>query len=213
MSEDKAKNLIGQLTEELTQIKPMQHPIRRMAPLMLISFAYVLIMITVIGPRADWMPKMYNEISYVFEFLLSFSIFLSAALTLGFLSVPDMRGQNWLKAVPMTLAAVFILWAALRVIYEWGEPLIFQWKNCSLDGLIMTIVPVFLLTISSRRGSTTQPIWSSAMTILSFSGLAWAGLRLTCSANTFAQSFVIHFLPFIIIGILFGLFAKRIFRW
>lgn len=206
-------NLIGGLSEDLKPVKPMAHPFMRVLPLIIVSTVYVGTMIFLIGPRNDWMPKMYNELSYMFEFGLAFSIFVSAAIALAWLGVPDMRGQQWLKAVPVTLTGVFLFWAFLRGVYEWDQPLRFELRNCSIDGLFMTVLPVFILTFASRKGSTTQPRWSSFMAILSFSGLGWAGLRLTCTANTFMQSLVVHFIPFVLIGLVFGLFARRIFRW
>ena len=213
MSDQNVDSLIDSLSDELEPVKRLPHPFMRLLPLLVVSLIYMVAMIAMIGPRDDWMPKMYHEISYVFEFLLSLSLFVSAAATLAWLSVPDMRGQTWLKAVPVTLGGVFLVWAVLRIAFEWGEPLHFALKNCSLDGFIMTALPVAVLTLFTKKGATTQPIWSSCMTILSFSGLGWAGLRLTCGANTFAQSFVIHFIPFVILGVLFGLLSRRIFRW
>lgn len=205
--------LIESLTDDLEPVKKLAHPLVRVLPLIVVSILYVAAMVVLLGPREDWMPKMFNEISYVFEFGLSFSIFVSSAIALAWLGVPDMRGQTWLKAVPVTLTGVFGGWGILRVIYEWGEPFSFKIKNCSLDGFFITFLPVFLLTFSMRKAATTQPGWSAFMAILSFSGLGWAGLRFTCSANTFAQSLVVHFIPFVALGVVFGIFAKRIFKW
>lgn len=213
MAKENIDQLINDLTGELEPVKPLAHPFIRALPLIIVSVLYVAFMVVLIGPRNDWMPKMYNEISYVFEFGLSFGIFVSAAIALAWLGVPDMRGQAWLKAVPITLAGVFVFWAILRGIYEWDKPLHFALQSCSLDGFFITVLPVFILTFSCRSAATTQPGWSSFMAILSFSGLGWAGLRLTCSANTFMQSLVVHFIPFVVIGIIFALLARRIFKW
>lgn len=213
MSEQNLENLIEGLADDLEPVKPLAHPLYRMAPLIVVCILYVAAMIAMLGPREDWMPKMAHEIDYVFEMLLSLSIFISSAVALGWMSIPDMRGQAWMKAVPVTLAGVFLLWAGLRTFYEWDQPLVFKLQNCSMDGLFMTFLPVAALVFTSRKGATTQPGWTSFMTVLSFSGLGWAGLRFTCGASTFLQSFVIHFIPFIVMGVIFGLFARRIFRW
>lgn len=213
MSDEKLNSLIDGLADELEPVKPLAHPLMRMAPLIIVSIFYVGAMIAMLGPREDFMPKMMYEIDYVFEILLSLGIFISSAVALGWMSIPDMRGQTWMKAVPVALAGVFLLWAGLRIFFEWGEPLVFKLQNCSMDGLFMTFIPVAALVFTSRQGATTQPGWTSFMTVLSFSGLGWAGLRFTCGAGTFMQSFVIHFIPFIVMGVIFGLFARRIFRW
>lgn len=213
MSEQNLDNLIEGLSDELQPVKPLAHPLVRMASLIVVCILYAAAMIAMLGPREDFMPKMMYEIDYIFEILLSLGIFMSSAVALGWMSIPDMRGQTWMKAVPLTLAGIFLLWAGLRMVFEWDEPLVFKLQNCSLDGFFMTLLPVAALVLTSRKGATTQPGWTSFMTVLSFSGLGWAGLRFTCGANTFLQSFVIHFIPFIVLGIIFGLFARRIFRW
>ena len=211
--QSKIDDLIGQLSDDLEPRKPLAHPLWRAAPLILISLIYVGATISMIGPREDWIPKMYQEIDYIFEFTLSLGIFITSTFALCWMCVPDMRGQQWVKSVPLTLAAVFCLWAALRIIFEWGQPVVFEWKNCSLDGFIMLMLPAAILTFASRRGSTTQPVWSSSIAVLAFCGLGWSGLRLTCGANTFLQSFGVNFIPFIVLGVIFGIFARRIFRW
>ena len=213
MSDQDVNSLIGSLTEELEPVKPLPHPLLRMVPLVVVSFLYLAIMIAMLGPREDWMIMTFNNFTYVFEFALSFSIFVSAAFALGWLSYPDMRGQTWVKAVPVTLGGVFVLWAILRIIFEWDKGFVFSFGNCSLDGFVMIALPVLALTYFSKMGATTQPGWSSAMVILSFCGLGWGGLRFTCGADSLLQSLVIHFIPFVLLGIAFGFLARRIFRW
>lgn len=213
MSDESLNKFIDGLSEGLEPVKPLAHPLARMAPLMVVCIVYVCAMIMMIGPRQDFVPKMIHEIDYAFEILLSIGIFISSAIALGWMSIPDMRGQTWIKAVPVTLSGVFVLWAVLRIYFEWGEPLVFKLQNCSMDGFFMTFLPVAALVFASRQGTTTQPRWTAIITVLSFSGLGWAGLRFTCAAGTFMQSFVIHFIPFIIMGVIIGVFARRIFRW
>ena len=213
MSEQKLDKFIEELADDLKPVKPLAHPLVRMAPLIVVCILYVGAMIAMLGPREDFMPKMMHDIDYVFEILLSLSIFLSSAVALGWMAIPDMRGQTWMKSVPVTLAGIFVIWAILRIVFEWGEPLVFKLQNCSMDGFLMTCLPVAALVLTSRKGAVTQPMWTSFITVLSFTGLGWAGLRFTCGAGTFLQSFVIHFIPFVLMGVVFGLFARRIFRW
>ena len=213
MSDKSVDDLIGNLSGDLKPVKPLAHPLVRMAPLIVVCILYVAAMIAMLGPREDFMPKMMYEIDYLFEILLSLSIFVSGSVALGWMSIPDMRGQTWMKAVPVTLAGVFVLWAGLRMFFEWDQPFVFALQRCKLDGLFMTVLPVTALVFMSRQGAVTQPGWTSFITVLSFSGLGWAGLRFTCGAGTFIQSFVIHFIPFVVMGVLLGLFARRVFRW
>ncbi|MEM6781548.1 MAG: NrsF family protein [Pseudomonadota bacterium] len=213
MSTDKVDALIDNLSDELEPVQPMAHPFARMAPLIGVSLIYMIAVIAMIGPREDWVPAMFGNMMYFFEFSLSLSIFVSAALALGWLAIPDMAGRVWIKAVPVTLTGVFLVWAVMRMVFEADMEFNFQLSQCNLNGLFLIVLPVAVLTMSLRKGATTQPGWSAFMTILSFSGLGWAGLRFTCGADSFMHSFLIHFIPFVVLGIVFGLFAKRIFRW
>ncbi len=213
MSSDKLDALIGSLSEELEPVKPMPHPLARMFPLILVSFTYVLAVIALLGIRDDWMIKMFHDIQFLFEFVLALSVSASAGLALGWLSVPDMRGQKWIVAIPFTLTAVFLFWAVLRMAFEVDDHFHFHLNHCTLDGIFMLILPIGVLTFFSRQGATTHPQLSAFMTVLSFSGLGWAGLRLTCGMDSFSHAFLMHFVPFIVIGIIFGIFARKIFRW
>ncbi|MEM7651234.1 MAG: NrsF family protein, partial [Pseudomonadota bacterium] len=114
MSDKNLDSFIEGLADDLQPVTPLAHPLQRMAPLIIVCILYVAAMIAMIGPRDDFMPKMMLEFDYLFEILLSLSIFISSAVALGWMSIPDMRGQTWIKAVPVTLAGVFVSWAGLR---------------------------------------------------------------------------------------------------
>lgn len=209
----KTENLIEELSGKLEPVKPLAHPLWRMLPLIIVSLLYLTAIIIMLGPRKDWALMMFGDLSFAFEFTLSMSIFISSALALGWLSIPDMRGQTWIKAVPITLLSVFAVWASLRLAHEGMDGFHLHVGHCTLDGLFMILLPVIILVLSQRKGASTQPGWSGFMTILSFSALGWAGLRFTCGADNFAHAFVMHFIPFLATGILIGLLTKRIFRW
>lgn len=213
MTMDKIDALIDSLSDELEPVAPMGHPLVRMLPLLLVSFCYVVAVIAIIGLRHDWMIKMLDDMGYVFELSLALGVFVTAGLALGWLAIPDMRGQQWITVIPLTLAGVFLFWACLRLCYESSPYFHFHLGHCALDGVFMLMIPLAILTLFLRKGATTHPRLAGVMTILSFSGLSWTGLRLTCGADNFSHAFLMHFLPFVAIGVLFGLFARKIFRW
>lgn len=205
--------LIGDLSDELQPVKPMENPFILMVPFILFCALYVIGIVSILGLRADLMPKMMSDFTFFFEFGLSIMIFISATFALGWLSIPDLGGREWVKAVPVSLLMVFLFWAALRVIYEMDNHFEFALSHCNLNGLFMIFFPIVALVYSVRKGATTQPGWSAFMTILAFSALGWGALRFTCGADNFAHSFLIHFIPFVVLGVTVGLFSKKIFRW
>ena len=214
MSEQGIDHLIDNLCEELEPVKPLPHPLMRMLPLIGGCILYVLAFIWMEGMRTDFSTKMLDDLTYVFELSLAFAIAVSAAITLGFLAVPDMRGAQWLKTVPVTLLGVFLFWTLLR-LWE-GRETLFDLPiltDCFMNGIVLLLVPVILLTFFTRMGASTYPGWSAFMTVLSFSGLGWIGLRVTCGMDDFAHAFVYDFLPFICVGIVIGFLSRVIFRW
>lgn len=207
-------SLIDGLSGDLKPVKKMPHPFVLSMPLFLASLVYIAVIITMIGPRHDLIIMMLQDKGYVFELLLALSISISAALTLGWLAFPDMRGQEWIKAIPVTLSVAFFVWAILEFTHG-GENVmdLHVAMDCFYNGLVLLFLPMILLVLTVRGGATTRPGWAAGMTILSYSGLGWVGLRLTCGMDNFAHSFVFDFLPFVATGIVFGFFARRIFRW
>lgn len=139
---------------------------------------------------------------------------ISAVLASSWLCVPDMRGQKWLLSVPVTLLSVFSFWYVLLLAQGTGT---YEFRPgfgaCTGDGILFGSLPVLALIFLTRKGATTRPYWMGFMNTLSVGALGLTMLRFTCGGDAPLHIAFYHFLPFIVLGILLGMLARRIYDW
>ncbi len=216
MSKDKntpdIDNLINDLCDGLAPTQKIWCPYKHFVLWISVSIVYFSIVIFVVGLRHDLAYQAHNTI-FLFEAALGILFSTTAAICASLLSVPDMRGKEWFRAVPTTLFSVFLLWNIIKGYTEGVEMPHLHWVDCMNNGLFMEAFPLVFIILLSLRGKTTHPIWMTFMNILSVAGIAWLGLRLTCSMDDMGHAFMYHFLPVSVVGALLILFARRIFKW
>lgn len=205
-------DLIGGLCEDLSPIKRLWCPYRLFALWSVVTLLYFCIVIFVIGLRHDLMEQLSNS-TFIFEAIIALSFAFSAALTASWLTIPDMRGKAWFKAVPMTLFGVFVIWNGIKGVIDGIDMPHFEWTHCVSYGLFMEAFPLAFIIFLAFFGKTTRPYWMMFMNIISVAGIAWLGLRLTCPMDDMGHAFLYHFLPVTVIGGLLIAFARRIFKW
>lgn len=210
---DKLDILIEKLGQDLKPVKPLGHPFPRTASLFICALIYMGAAILYIGLRSDVVDKL-GQGSFLFEIGFSLVMAIAAALSTGWLSVPDMREQKWLLYPPFILFAVFILFIGIKSYSEGiGVPHNMIFHKCIKDALILACLPIAGFIALSRTGHTTHPVTLAAMSALSTGSLGWIALRLTCSNDTIGHNFFYHFIPFALIGIALGLLARKLYRW
>lgn len=216
MSEDERKidELIQSLASEAKPVKTLLHPALRVLPWVIVSLAYMAGVIHFLGLRYDFSDKM-REDTFMFEMILVLSMSASAAYAAGLLSIPDMRAQKWFLAVPTTIFGVFMLWMGAKLAMDIGHIKLskISWHHCFSDGLMVAFIPVVAIIFLVRRGCTTMPGWACFMSTIAVGGIGWIGLRLSCSNDHIAHTFYFHYTPFLVLGVLLGLLAHRIYKW
>lgn len=205
-------DLINGLCDELSPIERLWCPYRLFVVWSAVSLLYFGVVIFVIGLRHDLIAQLGNP-SFVFEAALGLTFSIAAALCASWLTIPDMRGKSWFKAVPATLFGVFVVWNLIVGITQGMEMPHLEWTHCVSNGLFMEAFPLAFIIFLAFFGKTTRPYWMMFMNIISVAGVAWLGLRLTCSMDDMGHAFLYHFLPVTVIGGLLIAFARRIFKW
>lgn len=204
--------MIDNLVQGLVPVKTLGNPVLHGAPWVIVSAAYIGICSLIIGVRADIADKM-QDLSFLVENGLSFFVSVSAAVALMLLRVPDMRGKAWVSGVPFVFLTAFLLQTAGRAWEEGVYMPGLHWDVCFAKALVMAIVPAAGLGYLLRRGCTTHPYMSAVMTLMSFSTLSYIGLRFTCPVDTVGHSFVLHFFPFLVVGVVLCAMARRLYKW
>ncbi len=216
MSNVKLKNtddLIGQLCGDLKPSKP-RSPYRSISIWLILSIAYIVGVMLYSGITVDLADKL-NEAAFLFEMGMAVAILISAAIASSFLSFPDCVQRDWTKTVSVTLFGGFLFWILVNAIEERGLdiPTSFFMASCS-RGLLVEAIPFVALILMTVRGNTTQPYWAMTMNVMAVSALGWIGLRTTCAMyDSMTYGFMHYLLPFSILGVAFGFFARKIFKW
>lgn len=207
-------NIIEGLANDLKPVKPLRHPVwRGMAWLAFVAVYYsVFIALTDFDINVD---ETGHHPEFMYE-LISLSVLgISASLASFYLCLPDVKERLWLVAIPLVLLANFIVWLGIM-----GMGDIFssshqdmEWSHCFEDGLYLSGVPAAIIIMMSRKGATTRPVLLACMNMLAVASMSSIVLRLCCSETSLAHISVFHVLPFLLLGALAGLFARRIYRW
>lgn len=212
MSDENLSNFIDGLADELEPVKPMGCPIRRIMPFIVFAAIYVAALVHFVGVRMDIEDK-FADPAFLIENALMIIALVSAALCSSFLCVPDMRGHKWMIALPIGSVSIFALWSVIRA---WSEGLHMphlHFDHCMGEGLFMAAVPLTMVLFMMRRGATTHPRLSALMNLIFAAGLAYVGLRFTCNMDTVGHATVMHLFPYLFVGALLGLGARKLYKW
>tara|TARA_R110001592_G_scaffold16881_9_gene71593 strand:- start:17890 stop:18534 length:645 start_codon:yes stop_codon:yes gene_type:complete len=209
---DKTDKLIASLSEELVEVKPMPHPLKRILPWLVFATAYISIAVALIGLRHDIIDR-FADSTYVFEVLLVIGMSMSAAFCSSWLCTPDIRGQNWIVAIPLSLVAVFATLLLTRASLEHYDFPITHWHLCYIGTAVFGFIPAVTIGYLSKKGKTTHPCLMAMMNIISIGGLGYLALRISCASEDFGHIFVYHVMPYALVGVLITLVASRIYRW
>ncbi|MCB9984005.1 MAG: DUF1109 domain-containing protein [Rhodospirillales bacterium] len=213
MGENKnIESLIEGLADELKPQKPLPHPLLRVLPFLVIAIIYVSGLVYIVGVRSDIGEK-FSDPAYMIEiFLMAFTA-LSSGIAASYLSVPDMRGAKWVIAPPLTALAIFCVWSIIRASAEGMHMPHIHFDHCMGEGVFISVAPLALLITLIRKGASTHPYLGALMNAMAAAGLGYVGLRFTCSMDTVGHATVSHLIPYVIIGMILALSARKVFKW
>lgn len=204
-------DLISKLSGELEPVK-RRCPYRMMATWGILSFIYIVGVVAFYGPKIDLMENL-RTASFVFEMVLALGIFGFGALASSFLSFPDGMQNQWAKNTTLTLFAVFMLWIIANIVEEGLDNSLFTAQSC-YKGIVVEGLPFVALVLMTMRGHSTQPYWLMTMNVFAVSAIGWIGLRITCAMyESMLYSFTHYLLPFAVLSVALGFFARKIFKW
>ncbi len=212
-SEKNTDDLIGHLCGDLKPMSP-RCPYRRISIWLILSVGYIVGVIYYLGLQVNLLDYL-TRATFIFEMGMAIAILISAALASSWLSFPDCIQRDWMKTITVTLFSVFLFWILASGIEEGGMSVRsnFFLSSCS-RGIVVEAIPFIALIFMTMKGNTTQPYWSMAMSVMAVSSLGWIGLRLTCPMyESMTYGFINYLLPFCILGVVLGLFARKLFKW
>jgi hypothetical protein len=204
---------IESLANDLKPVKCCKNPLWVSFLWAAIAVTYVIAVASMVGLRSNLSDRMTDPL-FTFEILLALLTGLAATVATFLLSVPDVRGKSWVLPIPTTLFFVHLLWMFTRMNAEGMGPMpSLAFSYCWVDAALMAGIPAILAVVLVRRGATVRPVFLAFNAVLAMSSFGWIGVRLTCMHDTVGKAYLINYLPYIVLGVAFGLLARRIFRW
>lgn len=204
--------LIKSLGADLEPVKPFGCPLRRALPWIAFSALYAGLLAYFVGMRPD-MGKMLFEGPFLFEMILVGATAIFTAVTSMYMGVPDMCGQKWLKPVSLTLLATFFTWAGTQWFATGMTLPPISWGHCIDQAAIIALLPIAALLYMVKGGTTTTPVLMSVMNVTSVGAFAYIALRITCMSDDVGHIFFFHVVPFLVVGTLLGVLARKIYKW
>jgi len=211
-SDKNIDNLINGLCDDLSPVGKLWCPYRLFFMWSAISLAYLSAVLLFIGVRGDISEKLHEPV-FLIETLLCLAFSITGALCASWMTIPDMRGKAWFKAVPITLFLIFLSVQFVKAFtFGFNMPNL-KWVTCLNNGFFLQVFPLAFIIFLSFLGKTTQPKSIMFMNVIAVAGVSWIGLRATCPIDDTGYSFLYHYLPITIIGAGLILFARKVFKW
>ncbi len=213
MSEEDINKTIDNLCCGLKPCNRLRNPLWRSLLWIVIVISYVISVALFVAPQMDNIERLSHH-HFLYEIILSFATGITASIVTFMLSVPDSRGKEWLYSIPATLFCVHMVWMLVRFGVEGFGVVPSDWfGHCWIDMILMAGVPATLVLVLIKRGATVQPRLLALNAVLAVASFGWIGMRLICPFETIGKAYFVNFLPFLAVGIVVGLAAKKLFRW
>jgi hypothetical protein len=213
MTPDKdIKETIDSLCGDLKPVKCMR-PHWRSALWIVIAVSYTAAVASMVGFRPQLADKMLDQ-NFIFEIGLALATGLAASLVTFWLTLPDSSRYNIFLSIPATLFAVHLFWMLDRLMMEGLGMMPFYWfTNCWMDTALMAGLPAAVVVFLIRKGASVRPKLLALNALLAVSSFSWIGIRFTCPFDSVGKAYLMNFAPLMILGLVVGLCAKRLFKW
>ena len=213
MSSNDLDKTINKLCEGLKPVKP-HCPTRNGLLWILLVVCYTSAIAITIGFRENIVESM-NKQDYLFELILAFGIATTSSLLAFWLSVPDCQKYKKLMAVPLTLLGVQLIWMLERLFFEGIGDIRVNWlSHCWMNTVLHTTIPALaVIVLVKKSGATVMPCWMATYALMAVTEFGWIGMRLVCPKDNVGEAYLLNFLPYVVLGVVLGFVAKKLFRW
>lgn len=205
-------NLIDKLTEELEPVKPMAKPLQRAFIWLFTGMLSVAIMGAIVKYRMDLSEKV-QEPMFLGELSLIFLLSASAAYASAWLSLPDGGSKTKTIYLPYSIVAIAVILLISEVVEHGYVLKQFEFHHCIVDATLMGTIPLCLMIWMTKQGAPTKPVVAAITNMVAAGSIGYIGLRLTCGSDEIGHVCTYHIIPFVVVGLVIGLLARRLYRW
>lgn len=210
---DDIDKTIDQLCTGLKPVKPCC-PHRNSLLWIVLVICYTSAVAMTIGFRENILESM-SRTDYVFEIMLGFAIAITASFMTFWLSIPDCDKYKKFIAIPFTLLAVQFVWMMERLFFEGVGDIRANWlSHCWMNTALHTTIPALAVILLVRKnGATVMPCLMATFGLIAVTEFGWIGMRLVCPKDNVGEAYLLNFLPYVVLGVVLGFVAKKLFKW
>ncbi len=212
------KALIKGLADNLSAVRPVVSPAKRMFVWGLFSIVIIVAIATIqIGFRHDADTKV-NDLSFIAENIAMFLIGFGALFSAFKFAIPDINRDR--EAVTIVITGVFFWLSMLAMTFLTSDTTNFEnifsfnsVSHCITDLLMVTTIPIIALFALIRKSAPVFPLWAGYTVLLAISSIGALVMRYVCPVDESSHLFLTHFFPAFSMSFL-GLLIGRLFlRW
>jgi hypothetical protein len=192
---------IQQLAGEITPVRPLGRPRRRVAGWLVIALASLAVVMMLMGVRRE-LGDAADRADFVFEAALLLLTAISASLGALLVSVPGAERSAWTRWAPVVFGAACVTWAAGELVFAaaTGAPtgrLTFAW-HCVFKTTSVAAVPGIALFAMVRRGAPLSGAWAGLLAVLATVAVGVLGANIICPNDRPLHMLLWHVAPLVV---------------
>lgn len=209
----RTEELIARLGGAVTPVKPLASPVRRLLLWLAWVVPVLAVIVAAMGLHPD-VPERWADPRWATQIIASALTGLCAAWAALASTVPGI--SRWRLALPVPPALVWLGSVGLGCLNDWvvrgADSLLPAIKpQCLPEITVISIAPLAVLVILSRRGAALRPHLTACLTALAAAALASAVLDQVHRADAAIVTLVWHFGGVALLSGLATLFGRRLF--
>jgi len=210
--DNKHENIIETLCQDLEPAQKCRNPVYCAMTWFFMGVLSVIIIGSLMSFRHDLIEKLTDPI-FLTEVVLILSLSFSAALASAYLRVPDGGQHKFVLALTYVLCAVVAVFIGREVLLHEALWPALSFSKCMLDAIFTGVFPVVFMMLMMRGQKTTRPVLCGFLNAVAAGSIGYLGLRLTCGSDAISHVCFYHIIPFVLLGIVIGVLARRLYRW
>lgn len=211
----RTEDLINNLANNATAVKPLQKPMRLVLQLLLFALVYYVIIQIFIGVRSDIFEKI-SQPFFVIEILLMLSLLFSCLITSVLTIFPDSYQKFYLLRAPYTILLTLISFFIIEFCLQNQEnlPAFSTHKiECSLCIAAFALIPSFYFFYVMRKGANINPLKAGGFAVLASTAISSIALRVSEQHDTLLHLLAWHYFPVLFFAVVGAVFGKLLFKW
>lgn len=208
----KTEDLIADLANRATPVRPLAAPGIRALGWAAVAAVCVALSVLVFGARPD-LARRFAEPEFLSIALIAFATSVLAVLAALVLAIPAAERSPILRVFTATAAlawAVTLLAAMLMNGHGFSE--VSHWYICFARAIGVALIPGVLLVGMLRRAAPLRPVLTSALALSGATAMGALAMQLVCPIDDAGHALIGHFGPVVALGAIGAAVAGTLLR-